>query len=93
MQEKISIKSRYSLDSNDINDDVKNTSLIEFPKTISRKRVLNRAWVWFEGNGCSRIPFFSDALKLSWKSEKDMIKSNGCIFYPYMMYESIENIK
>lgn len=60
-------------------------SLIEFPKEISRKRVLSRAWTWFRGNGAYRIPVFKEALKAAWKSEKDIISAGGAIYHPYIM--------
>lgn len=60
-------------------------SLIEFPKEISKKRILSRAWTWFNGNGAFRIPVFADALKASWKSERSLIKAGGAIYYPNIM--------
>jgi hypothetical protein len=60
--------------------------LIEFPKSIDRQRVLSRAWTWFNGNGTNRIPIFANALKESWKHEKEMIKAGGAIYYPYIMF-------
>ena len=62
------------------------TKLIEFPKSIDRQRVLSRAWTWFNGNGASRIPIFADALKESWKQEKNTIKNGGAIYYPYILF-------
>jgi len=80
MEPKKSLIERYS--NKKINSSL---SLVEFPKEINRKRVLSRAWTWFEGNGFDRIPVFSDALKESWKSENNMIKSGGAIYFPYIM--------
>lgn len=41
--------------------------------------------MWYNGDGVSRIPVFSDALKESWCSEITMIKNAGCIYKPYIM--------
>lgn len=60
-------------------------TMVEWPKVIDKKRVISRAWTWFNGNGANRIPIFADALKKSWESEKDMIKSGGAIYHPYIM--------
>ena len=72
--ERMTLSSRYS--SNAIRSLDENVS-IEYPKTINRKRVLKTAWMWYNGNGVSRIPVFSDALKESWRSEISMIKNGG----------------
>jgi hypothetical protein len=74
----MNIKERYS-------NIIANNSLVEFPKHIDRKRILKRAWTWFEDNGAERISIFADALKASWKAELDMIKSGGAIYHPYIM--------
>lgn len=90
--ERMTLSSRYS--SNAIHSlDKKENILIEFPKTVNRKRILDRAWTWFNGNGTSRIPNFADALKASWKQEIDMIREGGCIYYPYIMTEINVNIE
>jgi hypothetical protein len=61
--------------------------LVEFPKVISRKRVFETAWMWFSGNGARRVPVFQDALRKSWEYEKDLIKSGGAIYHPYIIFE------
>lgn len=63
------------------------SQLVEFPKIISRKRVFETAWMWFNGNGACRVPVFQDALRKSWKYEKDLIKSGGAIYHPYIIFE------
>lgn len=88
--ERMTLSSRYL--SNTIHS-LDEKVLIEFPKTIDRKRVLDRAWSWFNGNGASRIPNFVDALKASWKQEIDMIREGGWIYYPYIMSEIYNNIE
>lgn len=78
MKPKMNLKDRYTKENNF-------SALVEFPKSISKERVLSIAWTWFEGNGANRIPIFADALRESWKSEKDMIKAGGAIYKPYIM--------
>ena len=82
MEPKLRMTERYS--SNNSN---KPNYQIEFPKKVSRKRVLSTAWIWFNGNGATRISLFSEALRKSWKSEKDMIQAGGAIYYPYIMMQ------
>ena len=84
MEPKKSLKDRYIKDS-------ESNFLTEHPKTISRKRVLARAWTWFRGNGATRICIFTDALRESWKCENSMIKHGGAIYHPYIMAQNCEN--
>ena len=87
MELKKGLISRYSL-----NSISKSNRLIEFPKSISNKRIMNRAWAWHKNEpgvpGYFNLSF-SKALKMAWKSEKDMIKSGGAIYYPYIMMERL----
>lgn len=65
-----------------------NNFIIEFPKKINKKRVIKTAWMWHKNEagvpGYFNISFL-DALKMSWKAEKNVIKSGGAIYYPYIM--------
>lgn len=61
---------------------------IEFPKKISKQRIIERAWTWYKNEPGFPGYFnlnFSDALKMSWKTEKDMIKAGGAIYHPYII--------
>jgi len=64
------------------------SSLVQFPKAISKERVLKRAWTWYRNE--SGVPgyfnlSFSKALKMAWDSEKSLIESGGAIYSPYIM--------
>ena len=85
MKPRLKISSRYAIDI----ETFRTTHLIEFPKVINRKRVMDRAWTWFNGNGANRIHLFANALRESWKTEIDMIKDGGCIYMPYVMYQPV----
>jgi len=86
MKPRLKLSSRYAIDVETIGV----TTSVEFPKAVSRERVMRRAWTWFNGNGASRIPVFADALSKAWKSEIGMIKEGGCIYHPYIMSEPLK---
>lgn len=82
MQPRKTLSDRYN------QNNCQTVSLIEFPKSICKKRIVERAWIWHKNE--PGVPGYfnlslSDALKMSWKTEKDMIKSGGAIYHPYVM--------
>lgn len=80
MEPKLGILKRYSNNHSD-----NNIKLIEHPTKISKKRVFEHAYMLVEGNGASPSYSFSEALKEAWKLEKNLIKSSGFIYLPYMI--------
>lgn len=83
MEPKKMISSRYAAKKVE-----QSNMLIEFPKNISIKRIMRRAWTWYKNEpgvpGYFNLTF-KKALKMSWKAEIDLIKSGGAIYYPYIM--------